>query len=363
MRHAILPLFCACALLLLPSSQERPEDRELYDEVRLFMKANLEAVRSISYDYVFDWGATRIDARYARDGAKLYQASIITGRDGTLSMPAENAWDGSRHYGRTRFMELRLSGDRNQFHVTAPVMHEQLLEYMNLALRLIEHPRITEYRLKSARELEAGKYVELTFSFAPSGGELVTTHDREANCMPIGSRLSRADGTLVWDLSEVEYAEVTSGGNLIYIPKYFKGVTAPALSDKTRETTEHVYRLDIDSLRVNEPIPHERFVLSAWPGEEVHDFDTGRWTRAADPEWNPAGKVGFPFDEFALRVSMSTGGTLKAPSTEPETLGLSARGAMHKQPEYGRATWPWWFAGAAAAVGAGVIVLIWRRKA
>jgi hypothetical protein len=119
--------------------------------------------------------------------------------------------------------------------------------------------------------------------------------------------------------------------------------------------------VDKASLKVNQPIPPERFVLTPWPCEEVHDVDAKTVTPPADPNWSPVGRVSFPWDGWAPLAE-------KFETSQAYVGGRDAQGRMaigpNAEPERSRfwTSWPM-IVSLLALAGAGLLAYRRRRMA
>ena len=304
MSIGVRPLLIACCVLAcIPKlvSGVTPADESLLRQVATLYRANLDAVKTAEYDYTFEFGGTLRACRYARDGAKFRHASLdrYTSGDG-LGMPHVAAWDGQRGYMRARANVLTYASQRDDAFPSCQTIEQKANLYLRQALGFEPKPD-EQYRLRSARRVEVDGHpcIELTFDVLWNGGTLVAAHATDAGYWPVSVELIKADGRVSNRRMGFEFRAVESGGNTLYFPTRLESRNLP---DDPRGGVSY-FRVDPKSIRLNEPIDPATFVLTPWPSEETVDLQTLQTTKPVDYDWKPAGKVGFPFDEFLLSVA------------------------------------------------------------
>ena len=326
-------------------------DDSLFREVQVVYGASRQAIRSVSLRYTFDWDGIHRDAARARDGDKEYDASIE--RNGRmLSMPQESAWDGSRAYARRVDGKLDVSSDRSITRPANPAPLAMLGNYIHVALGFEPAEYGQVYAFRGSRVVD-GHLVELTFDapFVGAGGKLVSLHDRDLDCWPTRVTLFWDDGTFHYDAKQIDYEVRTIDGNRVICPVQYLAT----IRDKADNSSDTSFKVEAGSLKLNEPIPASRFVLTPWPSEQVFDWDSKKMTPAADPEWVAAGNVEFPFDEWARRSAVASAAGRSDDS--PKKQAASAEALARLDPPASSRWWLLVLAGGLAVAAWAVVAL------
>ncbi len=349
---------------------------ELRDDVQSLLRLNLAAIDSISADYTYFFDGFDVRCRMAREGERLYHASLKGGRTGGL-LPAESAWDGSQSYMRTRFGMISISRDRARYKGSSALPHDVAAGRVLNALGLA--PISGDYEFIEGRRGSGDDEVILVHRRRRDGMVLTTKHSLAINGWPTSVETADAKGRLTYESSEIQYKSFESDGNTIWYPILVRARQVPLVypagqgpPEVPELTAEQYLRVDVSTLQINVDIDDGRFALTPWPSEDVLDETTQRIRPAVDPSWQPAGNVGFPFQEAAARfaladdraarpaASLGRAGGSVAGSNEDATVRVLAAAA-----EPG---WPfrWWHLllalGILLVAGAGAIMYRQRRK-
>ena len=340
--------------------------RRLLDEVRLFTKANANAIRSIRYSYTMNQNALRWRSVVRRSGERYYQASIIESVDGGLSLPAEIAWDGQRSFDRTRFQMLSITNAEGvKSVVTRP--DAELFDFLSTAFGDTppSERQGASYRLRSASLDRGTNEIRLEFEGSGTGMTLTSFHDRSRNCMPVRVEITYSDGRPMCRLQRVEYAEFKTPGGNIYFPQEIESgvynfvAASPKDADKLPPELKYVFH--VHDIEMNPPLSKDEFQLVPYPFDDVLDGNTGAMRPAADPDWMQIDQIGFPFRDFA--ISLQASGNLPTAASRglaPVTEG-QAKAADPAQP-VDRVTYVSWSLGVFCAAVLGVLLLRHYRK-
>jgi hypothetical protein len=343
MRSAmVIGLLLSSVIVALPSAIAA-DDQALFKRVVTVYTANRMAIRTVEYSYNMILNGQDRECRYLSDGKRYYQAAIIHGPGGGLAMPMEVAWDGKRVYDRARLFYMAQSSNPERARHICPRPDESVDSFVEQAIGTRPHAHVS-YEFRSAREVEhSGKRcIELVFDAPWMDGVLTVYHARDFGYWPVGARAVKRDGTVTYELSDVEFAEYMSEGNRLFFPVCLTQKTGPG----GPQFNTIVFQVDRKSLKINEPIPDSKFVLAPWPNEMVGDLDTGEVQKPVDPKWVPDSRVGFPFDVFirALEAGGSLGTNPRAAEqAQPPTGAQSAVETAGAGGGFWRS--PWTFAG------------------
>lgn len=302
---------------------DRPRAQDgvsLRDEVQSLLRLNFTAIESIEADYTFSFEGNDVQARMAQKGDKQYHASALTAPNGGL-LPAESAWDGSKSYMRRRFGRMTISRDSSRYMVSAPLPHDLVAGRVLDALGVETPNRPAPVDVLDFVEARAGRdpdQVILVHRSRRTGEVMTSVHSRRMNGFPTSVELTDAQNRPVGSTSEVRYESTETEGNTIWYPVLVRGkfrqtIFAPGEPrPEAPELKDFHLRVDLRTLRINHDIDDAHFELIPWPSEDVYDETTQRMTPAANPSWQPAGNVAFPFEEFAAKLAQSTVGVTRS---------------------------------------------------
>jgi hypothetical protein len=293
----VLHLLATASIVLARSvhAQEAPE--VLLKRVTTIYQANKDAINNVEFNYENSVNSLHYVARYARSGEKQYHAALRDTLRGGIIMPRELAFDGSLVYERERFGVLAESLDKARFKMSCPVPDEAVGAAFEAAAG-IRKSMSWSYVFVSAKVLayQGRAAIELVFRDDSHHVTFTSIHAQDVAYSPIARETRQDDGLVIGEMSSVRYAKRVSGGNEIYYP-----VFALMKARKSEaEVNVESYTVDENSLHVNEPIPPSRFVLSPWPNEKVVNYEAKTSLPAKDATWQPAGRVSFPFDKYAM---------------------------------------------------------------
>lgn len=281
------------------------EGEDLLRTVQVMYGESRRAIRSVEYDFTYDLNGETRQARYARDGERLYIAGVWVLARGGYGMADEVGWDGQRVHHRKGYTRMNRSSDRDRFSVSTPLVETYVNLHVTWALGFEAElePGFSvrpdqKYRFLHARTMrdeEHGACIELKFAATWKDATLISRHARRHNYAPVYYRFGTNDGAPAGEeLTDVRYATIKSDGNELHYPVSMKlwGAARGGGGNTQR------WRVDESTLKVNQPIPRSRFAFEPWPNEDVYDFDNQKLTPAKDPKWSPVGNVGFPFADF-----------------------------------------------------------------
>jgi hypothetical protein len=338
----LVVLGCATPFCLAGSTSA---DTALLKRVTTLCLANKKAIESVECDYVCQMNSLQRRCRYARQGDRMYHASVDMLKSGARSMVTESSWDGQISFRRPDPGTLTTSRDRTDFIPSCPTPEVYLMQYLEQALGYVPRPD-HRYRLLSAQQRQYldESCLELTFEAEWLGGRLVSRHSRSHGHLPISVELFHADGTRVYELRDVRYAERHVAGNVVFYPVHF---VADSYLRESNARNIIIYDVDDNTLKVNQPIARDRFSLQAWPSSSVVDLDNSKGVPAKDRNWSPVGQVGFPYDVFFTGAALGTvngaGREMAAPSN------IATLVSQHEA----RIQWLWW-----SVVGIGIAILV-----
>jgi hypothetical protein len=306
----LLALLSALLLMVCPSlaaADPTAEELALLARVRVLLGASLDAITSVEceYDYRLNLGTRR--CVYLRDAEAYYHASMVRNDKGKYGIPYEVAWDGQRAYQRARYNFLSHNSDREQAKRACPTPEAFVCNAgVMSAVGLRDDPGFRSTFAGAGEVAYQGHpCIELRFRADWwEGGTYSVRFARDLGYWPVYKKLTYADGSVSDETWDVEYERVESDGNVLFYPIKATARHSPSeptirraeAEGKTAVSNDLTLTVDASTLRINKPIAPERFVLTAWPSEEVYDWDTGRTELPKDPDWSPVGKVGYPWD-------------------------------------------------------------------
>jgi hypothetical protein len=266
-------------------------------------------IRTIEYVSMYTAKDGVRESRFLRDGEKVYQASLRTRPDGINDLPSEASWDGERSYMRTRPGMLAVSKDKSRWHQSVPCPDTHLLSFLSEGMGILsELPHVSrdlsvKATLIAGSEAPDGK-ISLTYANTDRRGrqDLTTIHDPQRSYWPVQWKIQRPDGSVIASVERVEFAQIDEEGKTGYFPTHFIIRQHLTRDGQPVPGDESLLEHRVVSLRMNEPIDPARFVLDPWPLESLYLEDEERIEPPVDPNWDPAGKVGFPFEEAFRRL-------------------------------------------------------------
>jgi hypothetical protein len=324
----LAPALCGLVVLISldAAGAATPAEQELLRRVADAYRASRNAVTSVECEYDHYLNDTRWHVRYARDGDLLYHAGVLIYESGKGGMPREIAWNGQWLYRRSSFKTMSVSSDRKRAQPSCPLPEQWDYDYLGPALGHVKS-REQRYTFLGAGAVvhDDHRCIELRFAADWVQGTLTSRHAEDAGLLPVYLRIDRGDGSLVYEMDQVRYARFGVGDDAV-----FHLVQASGSSGAPKHVTEsrgNRMKLVVDesSLRVNQPVSPQRFVLAPWPCEEVTLWETQEVRPPMDPNWSPVGNVAFPWDVVAADFEADAKARAEAPVSDGASGGVTAK--------------------------------------
>jgi hypothetical protein len=302
-RHRLLSgVLAACVLafsgataLSAPSAHEQA----LMKRVAVLWKAGRQAIKTVQCEYDDGLNGANRHVRYARDGEMYYHGSRVTNYDGTFGFVVEVAWDAQRSACRPAYGRLNYGSHPDKARPANPTPDDTISYFAERALGLVDDPENRcEFLDASETEYEGHPVVELRYRRVLDQNTVINRHGKDVGYWPVYELRTDPGGATTYELKDLKYARIESQGNELFYPVH----ASMAAYGGTRypDATGNHMTLAVDerTLKINQPIPLSRFMITPWPSERIYDWDTEHWTEPTDPDWSPVGKVDFPWDRL-----------------------------------------------------------------
>jgi hypothetical protein len=330
---AALSVFALQFLPPLAGAAPSAQEQTLMTKVKVLWSANRQAIRTVQCDYFSDLNGANRHVRYARDGEMYYHASRVINHDGKFGIMSEVAWDGQRAANRHSFGLMNYGSSPENALTSSQTPDDIVGHFAERELGLVDDPENRcEFLGASETEYEGRPVVELRYKRVLDQDTVITRHGQDVGYWPVYQLRTDPGGGTIYELKDVKYARFESEGNELFYPVYayrgaYGGTRYPQI---TKENGNHMTLVvDEKTLKINEPVPLSRFMITPWPSERVHEIDTDRWIERADPNWSAVGNVDFPWDkvaagfEKAIAEQKSANAKVMAAAPRPQTAAAT----------------------------------------
>jgi hypothetical protein len=311
------------ALVVLTSATGRAAAPESTDEwvsiVRESLREQLNAIDSIECSLLstrspVDEAYLEQQIRIALSGEKVYIAWLTLLTDRRPQDAGEHAWDGQIAYWRSVDSVSWSPARENAISMFQGYTPWNIaLGSVALALQLelpLAQPMIATDRIVSAQRLASGE-IEIVFRSMQPGLEdhtVTTIHASDKGYWPVRSEYKSPHGNTS---AEITLHAFERDGRTFWLP------SKRVLHWQRLDQGEHIpsvetVEVDLATLRINQPVPDERFVLEPWPTQSIWDSRGARpgvdlclLNRPIHPPAQPdaaidIAEVGFPWETLPL---------------------------------------------------------------